>query len=123
MSQRAAPPMIMQPILPDGDLKVARWTTGAVGGGAVVVGAPVVVGAAVLVVDGTAVVVMLAVGVDACVVTVTVFVPLEPQPASAAAVSISRGRTCRFIAAAYPGGHGAGHSLLTHRRRRVGSTT
>jgi hypothetical protein len=39
MSQRAAPPMIMQPMLPVGDLNVARWTiAGAAGAEVVVVG-------------------------------------------------------------------------------------
>jgi hypothetical protein len=81
--------MIMQPMFPLGDLNVARWTTGAaaeVGVDAVVV--VVVVG--VEAVDPPFVLLSVVIGgplfdgVDV-LVTVTVCVPLEPQPTTSSA--------------------------------------
>ena len=85
MSQRAVPAMIVQPMLPLGDLKVAKWT--------VLIAAEL----AELVVVGL----LEALEVDALalavLVTVTVCVSLEPQPQMPSAHAIAA--PMRFITA------------------------
>lgn len=108
MSQRAVPAMIVQPMLPLGDLKVARWTVAIASelAGLVVVGLVVA-----LDVDALAGVLVLAVLV---LVTVTVCVPLEPQPQTPSAHAIAA--PMRFITAEPI----CAPSLLTRWRRGVG---
>ena len=142
ISQRAVPAMIMQPMLPLGDLNVARLTVEVAIElvDVVVIEFVVVVGGVVTVsdVDGPVVEKLKLLGVLDVLVTVTVFEPPDPHPvrtsAATAAAPTSRftlrslpvrapGRRSRQgTGAADLGADGVPSRLLTHRPRGVGST-